>query len=261
MHRLNVRLPLALLLCLALACGKKKPADAPSPAPDAKDPKAELGKEGDPGSAKKPPESEPEKKDDCLGFDIGDLDTLLGKSSCEEAGVKPDAVPAVDLKGKLEVTVAASPTKVPPGGKADLVVTFANKTKDILTLHFRIDPVARFQVEAFDKKGARVDVPPGKPPPPAAAEWAARRGSEPKTARVAIAANGTARVRVPWSAVKMKWAPEKIRGTPPEAGYPRSPAGPLPKGKYVLKVTTPLVGVAEADHEVSAPKVEIEIGG
>jgi hypothetical protein len=58
----------------------------------------------------------------------------------------------------------------------------------------------------------------------------------------------------------MKWAPEKYRGTPPERGYPRAPAGPLPKGKYGLKVVTPLVGVSEGvDHEMTAPKVEIEI--
>jgi hypothetical protein len=60
--------------------------------------------------------------------------------------------------------------------------------------------------------------------------------------------------------VKMKWAPEKFKGTPPERGFPRAPAGPLAKGKYVVKVVTPLVGVAEGvDHEVSAPKVEIEV--
>ena len=58
----------------------------------------------------------------------------------------------------------------------------------------------------------------------------------------------------------MKWAPEKVRGTPPERGYPRAPAGPLAKGKYTVKVVTPLVGVSEGvDHEMSAPKVEVEI--
>jgi hypothetical protein len=58
----------------------------------------------------------------------------------------------------------------------------------------------------------------------------------------------------------MKWAPEKYRGTPPERGYPRAPAGPLPKGKYSVKVVTPLVGVSEGvGHEMSAPAVEIEI--
>ena len=41
-----------------------------------------------------------------------------------------------------------------------------------------------------------------------------------------------------WDAVKMKWAPDKLKGTPPEKGYPRVPAGPLPKGKYALKVAS-----------------------
>ncbi len=60
----------------------------------------------------------------------------------------------------------------------------------------------------------------------------------------------------------MKWAPEKVRGTSVEKGYPRVPNGPLPKGKYTLKVATPLIGVFEgADHEVSAPKLDLEVGG
>jgi hypothetical protein len=69
-------------------------------------------------------------------------------------------------------------------------------------------------------------------------------------------------VRLSWDAVKMKWAPEKVRGTAVEKGYPRTPAGPLPKGKYTVKVVTPLIGVFEGvDHEVSALKVDIEVGG
>ncbi len=58
----------------------------------------------------------------------------------------------------------------------------------------------------------------------------------------------------------MKWAPEKVRGAAVEHGYPRTPAGPLAKGKYTVKVVTPLVGVNEGgEHEVTAPKVEIEV--
>jgi hypothetical protein len=59
----------------------------------------------------------------------------------------------------------------------------------------------------------------------------------------------------------MKWAPEKVRGTPPERGYPRTAAGPLPKGKYMVRVVTPLVNVMEgSEKEISAPKVPIEVG-
>ena len=60
----------------------------------------------------------------------------------------------------------------------------------------------------------------------------------------------------------MKWAPDQVRGTAVEKGYPRKPAGPLPRGKYQVKIVTPLIGVFEGgDHEVSAPKVDIEVGG
>ncbi len=206
-----------------------------------------------------------EKKDECIGFDIANVEDLLLKSACEEPNTKPDSLTPIDLKGKLEVIVSASPTRVAPGGKADLVVTFANKSKDPLVLHFRIDPVARFEVEVWDqptKKGPkRADMPTGAAPSPP--KGMTQPGpSEVKTAKITIAANGSARARIPWEAVKMKWAPEKVRGTPSERGFPRAPNGPLPKGKYTVKVVTPLVGVSEGvDHEMSAPKVEIEIGG
>jgi len=206
-----------------------------------------------------------EKKDECVGFDIGNLDVMLLKSACEEANVKPDSLTPVDLKGKLEVTVSASPTKLGAGGKADLMITYANKSKEPLVLHFKIDPLPRFEIEVWDpsgKKGPkRADLPAGNPPaPPKGATQPPP--SEAKSAKITIAPNGSARARIPWEAVKMKWAPEKYRGTPPERGFPRAAAGPLPKGKYTVKVLTPLVGVSEGvDHEMSAPKVEIEIGG
>jgi hypothetical protein len=77
---------------------------------------------------------------------------------------------------------------------------------------------------------------------------------------VTLVAQGTGKLVVPWEAVRTKWAPEKFKGTPPEMGYPRSPAGPLAKGKYRLRVVTPLTGVFEGiDKEVSAPKVEIGV--
>ena len=214
-----------------------------------------------------------DKKDECIGTDIANVEDMLLKSACEEPNTKPDSLTAVDLKGKLEVTVSASPTKLNGGAKADLLVTFANKSKDPLILHFRIDPVARFETEAWDqpaaptKKGAspaaskRADMPAGSPPPPPKGVTQAPP-SEPKSARITIAPGGSARARVAWEAVKTKWAPEKLRGTPAERGYPRVPAGPLLKGKYTVKVVTPLVGVSEGvDHEMSAPRVEVEIGG
>jgi hypothetical protein len=62
--------------------------------------------------------------------------------------------------------------------------------------------------------------------------------------------------------VKYKWASkERAKGALPGRGYPREPGGPLPKGKYVLKVITPLTDVNEGiDHEMSQPKTPIEVG-
>ncbi len=265
MHRLirsSLNASLFGLLVLAIGCGGgKKPAttsadsDAGS---DGGDDTASADGKGDGGPGA-------EKKDECIGFDIANVEDLLLKSACEEPNTKPDSLTPIDLKGKLEVIVSASPMKVAPGGKSDLLVTFANKSKDPLILHFRIDPVARFDVEVWDqptKKGPkRADLPTGAAPPPP--KGMSQPGpSEVKSAKITIAANGSARARIPWEAVKTKWAPEKVRGTPSERGFPRVPAGPLPKGKYTVKVVTPLVGVSEGvDHEMSTPRVEIEIGG
>lgn len=251
------------------ACGGNK---EPPKTPDKTDAKADGtgdakadgdAKSGDgkaDGDAKT--DADGKKKDECFGFEIGNLDEMLSKSACEEPGVKPDGLPPVDLKGKLEVAVTSSPTKVAPGGKADLIVSFTNKSKEPLTLHFRIDPIARFEVEAYDgKKNQRVDMPAGKPPP-APKGATPPPSSEAKSARVTLAPNGSARAKIAWEAVKTKWAPEKVKGSAPERGYPRSPAGPLGKGKVVVKVVTPLIGVNEGgEKEFTIPKVDVEIGG
>ena len=269
MHRLIGRSALFTTSTLALAlgmiplgCGNSKPAEDVSGTTDKGSDKAgETKPEGDTSAASSADGGAGgEKKDECIGFDIGNLEDMLLKSSCEEPSAKPDTIPPVDLKGKLAVTLSASPTKSAGGGKVDLLVTFANKSKEPLVLHFKLDPVPRFELEVYDTvKNKRADMPAGPtPPPPKGATQPPP--SEAKSARITIAPNGSARARIPWDAVKMKWAPEKYRGTPPERGYPRAPAGPLTKGKYSIKVMTPLVGVSEGvDHEMTAPKVEIEI--
>ena len=248
MHRLTLTFA-AIAAAAVFGCGGS---DKPAEAPRSTEPSGEGSTDDDAEGAKAP------AKDDCAGFDVGNLEDVLLKSACEVEGKAPDAISAEDMKGKLAVTLAASPTTVAPGQKADLIVTFANKTKGPLTLHFRIDPVPRFETETYDKKDKRADMPAGDPPPPAKGQTAPHP-SEPKVAKITLAANGTARQRVPWEAVKMKWAPDKVRGTPPEKGFPRVPAGPLAKGKYTVKVKTPLVGVS--DGELVEPKVAIEIGG
>jgi hypothetical protein len=258
MHRLTTTCCSVLLLAAAISCGGSKP---PETAAD----KAKTASEGqstdttEGGDAESGEKAAP-KKDVCTGFDIGNLEELLAKSDCEVPDAKPETLDNRDMKDKLEVKVTASPTKVAPGGKADLLVTFTNKTKEPMPLNFRVDPLARFETETYDSKKKRADMPPGEPPPPPKGH-SPPPPAEVKVARVTLAPNGSARVRVPWEAVKMKWAPEKVRGTAVERGYPRKPAGPLPKGKYTVRVMTPLIGVFEGgEHEVSGPSVDIEVG-
>jgi hypothetical protein len=196
----------------------------------------------------------------CTGFDIPDLMALLGQPSCE----LPDGTPEPqerDLKDVLEVRVSAD-AHVAPGSHSNVRVLFKNKGKTDLPLNFVVDPEARFTFEVYTPKGVRVDKPAGDGPalPPEVADAPV---PDKKYARVTIAANGSAGLTLTWDAVKTKWvSKEKAKGAVPGRGYPREPAGPLPKGKYVLRVITPLVGVSEGvDHEVSQPRTDVQVGG
>ncbi|HEX4445779.1 MAG TPA: hypothetical protein VH044_03560 [Polyangiaceae bacterium] len=195
----------------------------------------------------------------CGGAAIADLSAVLAQSTCEVKDAKPDE-PQKDLKD-LEVTVAADSPKVAPGSSAKITVTFHNKGKTVLPLDFMVDPEPRFDFEVYTPKGARADNPKGDSPalPPEV-----QNAPEPEktVARITLAPNGTAKVSASWTAVKFKWASkDKAKGAVPGRGYPREPGGPLPKGKYVLRVITPLVGVAEGgDHEISQPRTPIEVG-
>lgn len=250
----------ALTVCavLAAACGGPEkqpdvPATEPSANPEAPPKDAPAA---DAGAAAEP--SPQDKKDKvCTGFDL-DLAQALGQAACEVT-VDPNRKP-MDMKGRLEIKVSAAAPSVAPGGKTELVLTFVNKLPSSIELDFVVDPLPRFSVEAYDAKtNKRVDMPAGNPPAPPK-NVKRPDPAKPSIARVTIAASGTAKISVPWEAVRTRWAPEKLAGTPPESGFPRVPAGPLPKGKYRLRVVTPLTGVFEGiDHEVSVQKLEIAV--
>jgi hypothetical protein len=258
-----------LSLLALYGCGSKKPAQAAdsidtTEASPKKDEDKDKDKDKPSGDAKPAGDGteakgDAPKKDECTGFEMGNLEETLNKVSCESPLPKLDDK-ALDPKDRLEVKLTASAAKVAPGAHADLFLSLTNKGKEPLPLTFTIDPTPRFEVETYDAKNKRVDVPAGNPPP-LPKGMAARTPGEPKGARITIAPNGSARLRLGWDAVKMKWAPDKVRGTPPEKGYPRTAAGPLPKGKYTIRVVMPLVGILEGvDHEISAPKLPIEVG-
>jgi hypothetical protein len=204
-----------------------------------------------PGSAD---DSTGPKKDECSIFDEPNIEGVLLKSACEVPA--PTGQPP-DTSKTLVVKATISPNVLAPGAHGDVLVSFTNKSNTVMPLYFTIDPMPRFDIEVYNVKGMRMDLPKNSPPP-LPAGMAPREPGEAKTARIMLAPNGTARMALGWDAVKNKWAPEKLKGTPPEKGYPRAPAGPLPKGKYSLKVVTPLMYVFEGiDHEVSQPRAEV----
>jgi hypothetical protein len=195
----------------------------------------------------------------CGGMKITDLLASISQAACE----LPEGATSSTQQAKkdiLEVTLSASP-KIAPGSTAQIGIVLKNKGKTKLPLDFTVDPDPRFTFELYTPKGARVDKPAGNEPAlPAEVSDAAL---EPRLARVTLDPNGTATLLLPWHAVKYKWAPkEKAKGALAGHGYPREPAGPLPRGKYVLRLVMPLANVDETvDHEITQPRVNVEIAG
>ncbi len=188
-------------------------------------------------------------KDACSGGEIDPLDDAL--KQCEVPMPKNADIPS-GMKDKLEVRITPSTSQIAPGGRVDVTLVLRNKSNDPVPLFFSGDPIPRFEVEAFDAKGKRVDVPAGKQPP-----WP--KGTAPptrevKASKVILDKGGVARVKVPWDAVKMKWAPT-IAKTWEGRGFPRVPGGPLPKGTYNLRLVVPIL------NDIDIPKVPVDVGG
>lgn len=189
----------------------------------------------------------PGRESACATGEIDDLAEALKR--CESTMPRASELPT-GLKDKLEVKVNAGTVSITPGGRVDLTVILRNKSSDTLPLFFSGDPAPRFDVEAVDARGKRVDLPPGKAPKVPARDA--------KGYRVTLSAGGTARLRLSWDAVKTKWAPERAK-TWEGRGPPRAPAGNLPAGKYTLRIVIPLIGAFEKG-ELDVPKVSIEVG-
>jgi hypothetical protein len=195
----------------------------------------------------------------CEGMNIPNLFASLSQAACEVPANAPAAKQRA-TKDVLEVVITPDSPKTPPGSTAQISVIFKNKGKTKLPLDFTVDPDPRFTFELYTPKGARVDKPAGKEPPLPAQVSDTPPVDASRTARVTLYPKGTAKLVLPWDAVRYKWASkEKAKGALPGRGYPREPAGPLPNGKYVLRVITPLANVD--DQEIRQPKLTIEIGG
>jgi hypothetical protein len=162
----------------------------------------------------------------------------------------PRAADVPPIRDRLEVKVVAGASTTTPGGRVEVQVTLRNTGDGPLPLYFTGEPAPRFEIDATDTRGRRVDLPstkwPGYP-----------KGHKPeprvtKAARITLEKNGIARVRLTWEAVKTRWAPDRAK-TWEGRGYPRVHAGPLPAGKYLLRVVVPVVG------DVEVPRVPIDV--
>jgi len=185
----------------------------------------------------------------CTMSEIESLEQAL--RGCDSPMPRAGDVPA-GLADKLELSVTSSAPSTTPGGRIDVTLTLKNKSNDPLALYFSGDPKPRFEVEAFDAKGARrVDLPTGKAPKTA---YPPTRPA--KASRITLMPGGTARVRVPWDAVKTRWAPEKVK-TWEGRGPARTVLANLPYGKYQLRIALPLIAFEKA--ELDLPKVGVEV--
>jgi hypothetical protein len=196
----------------------------------------------------------------CIGDDFPDLVATLSQAACEIPSDKASDKQR-DLTGRLEVTVAPDAPKIAGGSTSKVTITLHNKGLKPLSLDFAVDPEPRFEFQAYTTKGTRADRPAGDAPPlPPEVQNAPE--VDKGIARVTLAPGGHAQVVGTWTAVKYKWAAkDKAKGALPGRGYPTEPSGPLPKGKYVLRVMMPLLNVTEGDdHEMTQPRVPIEVG-
>lgn len=181
-----------------------------------------------------------------------------------DAASLPDTVRACDvpapktselvsgIASKLELSIATDTQITQPGGRIDVTLTVKNKTNEALPLYFTGEGRVRFEVEAFDAKGkGRVDLPKEKPPkgatPPPRAS---------KTSKVVLPGGASAKIKVPWDAVKYRWAPEKVKAWDGR-GPARAGAGDLTPGKYQLRVPLPILTPDKSD--LDSPRVTVDV--
>ncbi len=177
-------------------------------------------------------------KSDCIASAVDEVANFFTKSDCDA-----DPEGASDMGGRLKVKVLASTPLIAPGGRVDLKITITNESSDKVPVYFKLDPKPHFEVEATDARGKRVDTPSGKAPKTAKKEEGAAR-----TGRITLMPGGTIKAAVTWDALKHKYVKDGV-----------VPAGPLPLGKYTLKVVTPLAGFRDV-NEFGRPTTPIEVG-
>jgi hypothetical protein len=182
----------------------------------------------------------------CNALEFENLEDVLRQ--CEVPMPRASDVPSI--RDRVEVKLSATNASTAPGGRIDVQVTLRNKTGEPVALYFTGDPTPRFDLEAVDGKGRRVDIPAAKwPGYPKGFKPEAR---EARVAKVTLDKRGVARLKLSWDAVKTRWAPERAKIWEGR-GYPRITAGPLGPGRYSLRLVLPLIG----DVELTPLSVEV----
>jgi hypothetical protein len=110
-------------------------------------------------------------RDECIAQTVEELSLAFAKTDC-------DAVPepSFELSPKLKLRVTPASSTVSSGGRVELRVVITNDGAEKTPIFFRLDPKPRFEIEASDSRGKRVDIPTGKGKRPPQSETAKRIG-------------------------------------------------------------------------------------
>lgn len=244
-----MRLPLFFLVLSAsvLGCGSAKPKNIEmvpigTNAPD-------INGESYPTN-KAPPVADNGQPKGCPVNDTEEIADWLKNDKCKIPASEADRTPG--LNEKLEWKLTASTPEISAGGRVDLVLSVKNKSSETVSLVFTVDGPGFF-VQTFDAKGKRVGQPSGKPKPPTGVTV---EDDGARTVKLVVGSGGTLKTKLYFDAVKLRWAPEKIEGSFTTSGtFPTVSAGPLPPGKYLVRIASSLNGVSEE----SLPRVPIQV--
>jgi hypothetical protein len=168
------------------------------------------------------------------------IDLVMGRRECETKCQVGG--PLKGIEGRLEVSAA----RVAAGGEVKLRAVFRNTTREVVVLPFVWHAGPMNPITVLDARGRPVEVE-GKRPAPGAAGGGMPGPPYPVCLR--LAAGGEATLDLLWRAVRWRYG----EGHGPLGAPNQDVAGPLPKGRYQLRLVTMLqdpVGTLTAPIEV-----------
>lgn len=193
------------------------------------------------------PEMTPLMDGPCSGTRV-ELGAALSRRECERCKVREPRFFAPLVAPELVVT----PPRADAGGEVAVRAVLRNRTGEPLELPFVWHAGPMFVVSAKDAAGQPAGEPKG-PPPPSPGGF---RPGPPYLVCITLAPGGVAYVERKWQAVQRRWVTTEppLPGGPP----PSEPAGPLPPGRYRLRLQT-MLQVGGGELAIGAPSAWLDV--